>query len=310
MFSYMPAGTPHFVISLEDTIAHGLHSINAAQIQPTVFNVLHNFITEGAFANAEHHPIQLLLIRMFIYWVEILMRNPPLSTIHSPNIHTGEGLLDLLTLYSYVILYPALLLDTYPLMKPTQAVFGTASVMSAEQYQEYKLALHHAVVLNRWMDMKFVIGETNTTSKRMLVHQATRTFDWLCDVSIVHMAGCLAQYRADWLARKRQVTANFTTTTLKQQLRRTLCAYYSAWENNWHTLGDSSDFEISLEVNVLCERFDRRVQDLTYTHFMPWDLLSRGMPYFAKKENHIMAQKKRPALPDEENPRKRPRNDN
>ncbi|KAK7049017.1 hypothetical protein R3P38DRAFT_2764885 [Favolaschia claudopus] len=149
--SYMRAGTPHFVISLEDTIAHGLHSINACQIQATVFNVLHNFITEGSLANAEHRPIQTLLIRIFIYWVHLLTK-PDLDQTHAPNIHTQEGLLDLLTLYSYIVLYPALLLEGYPLIAATNSFLGTPAVMPDDRYQEYMVALHHTAFLNKWID--------------------------------------------------------------------------------------------------------------------------------------------------------------
>ncbi|KAK6987622.1 hypothetical protein R3P38DRAFT_2805801 [Favolaschia claudopus] len=70
MAFYMRPGTPHFVISLEDTIAYGSHTINAAQIQAAVFSVLHNFVTEGFHANAEHRVLQWLLVRMSVFWSE------------------------------------------------------------------------------------------------------------------------------------------------------------------------------------------------------------------------------------------------
>ncbi|KAK7038359.1 hypothetical protein R3P38DRAFT_2770628 [Favolaschia claudopus] len=314
MVFYMRAGTPHFVISLQDTIAHGLHSINAAQIQPTVFNILHNFISEGSFANAEHRPIQSLLIRMFIYWVEVLLREPPLSTRHAPDLYTEEGLLDLLTLYSYVVLYPALLLDGYRKTAASNTELGVPTVMPPDQYREYMLALHYAVVLNKWMDTEHVIGDNQTRKKRLELSETIRSFDWLCDVSITHMAACLAQYRTDWVARTKSqnsgLSANFTAATLKQQLRRSFCGYLSVWDNTSERLHDKFwPLPIRLGPNVLSQIFETKVQGPSITHFMPWDLLSRGMPYFVqkKKGTDLLAVNKRPSSPGEEVPRKRAR---
>ncbi|KAK7024134.1 hypothetical protein R3P38DRAFT_3194854 [Favolaschia claudopus] len=278
MVFYMPAGTPHFVISLQDTIAHGMHSINATQIQPTVFNVLHSFITEGTFANAEHRPIQSLLLRI------------------------------------YVVLYPAINLDAYPMMGPTNAVFGAATRMSPERFQEYMLALNYAVVLNRMIDALYVVGDSTTRTEHLGAHGIPRTFDQLCDISIVHMAVCLAQYRADWLgcsqSKKSDRTPNFTVATLKQQLRRSLCAYQSMWDHNSQELGDIPPITITLEPSVLSQRFDQSVQGPAITHFMPWDLFSRGMPYVIKEEKEEpLLDNKRPRSPGEDVPRKRARNE-
>ncbi|KAK6977637.1 hypothetical protein R3P38DRAFT_3237051 [Favolaschia claudopus] len=274
MAFYMRAGTPHFIISLEDTVASGLHSINGAQIQPAIFTVLHNFVTEGYHANAEHRVIQWLLVRMFIFWAEIIQRERPEMPMHYPSLGTAQGLLDLLTLHSYVVLYPALLLEPYQNMPPTSGLFGTACYMTADRYEEYDFALYAGDCL-------------------------------------VNMACCLTRYRTAWIQSVKEkgddVTEGFTVTALKQQLRRALAAYEYCSTNAAGPLSKFSPQVIHLEEGHLTTAFDAElnedVQTPTHTHFMPWDLQSRPMPFSLKpvaaRAEARPANAKRPATEDD-----------
>ncbi len=69
----MQHGCPHFVISFEDTIAHGIHTIHAAQAETAVQVILHHVVTESDATNASHDAGRWLLVRMYIFWVEKIL---------------------------------------------------------------------------------------------------------------------------------------------------------------------------------------------------------------------------------------------
>ncbi|KAK6984897.1 hypothetical protein R3P38DRAFT_3231302 [Favolaschia claudopus] len=293
MAFYMRPGTPHFVISLEDTIAYGSHTINAAQIQAAVFSVLHNFVTEGFHANAEHRVLQWLLVRMSVFWSELIPLERPAPCVHYPNIGTPDGLLDLLTLHCYLILYPALLIESYQGMSSVPGTFGAAPSMCSTRYQEYDYALYAAACLENWIDThKFVNDRTpGKHPKRGREH----TYTTLLHTSVVNMACCLVRYRTEWIERQRanggSVTAGFTVTAFKQQLHRAMAAYEHCSGGRLGGLSDFSPQNISLKEGRLAELFDGEMEssegtddsapmeegsgESSHTHFMPWDLYSR-----------------------------------
>jgi hypothetical protein len=58
---------------MDDTIAHGVHSIHAAQAEAAVQVILHHVVTEDATTNAMHDSARWLLVRMFIFWAEKIL---------------------------------------------------------------------------------------------------------------------------------------------------------------------------------------------------------------------------------------------
>ncbi|KAK7057337.1 hypothetical protein R3P38DRAFT_3168856 [Favolaschia claudopus] len=295
MAFYMRAGTPHFVISIEDTIAQGLHSVNAAQIQPTVFNILHNVVTEGFHANAEPLAIQWSLVRMLIYWAEIIPRQRPIPAVHFPNVGTADGLLDLLTLISYVVLYPALFPASYAALATSRAKMGSPTTMSETRYREYEVALHSAVYLERWIDLEFNARDiTDNTHSKAGNRPRPPNFMRLASRCIVNMAACLVRYHAAWVARSKaanvDVAPGFTATAFKQQLRRAMAAYQHHREHSSGVLQDFAPQTIVLEECEMTNDFDEALEDATkeWKHFMPWDLDSRAMPYIMRRRPAVM----------------------
>ncbi|KAJ7613364.1 hypothetical protein DFH06DRAFT_1344710 [Mycena polygramma] len=67
MTLYLRAGTIHFVISLTDCAAAGLHSHCASSLSSGIWCSLHNVITDSATTNADHATARSLLVRIFIY---------------------------------------------------------------------------------------------------------------------------------------------------------------------------------------------------------------------------------------------------
>lgn len=167
----MSHGIRHFVISLEDTIAAGVHTIHAAQAEAAVQVVLHHSVTESFSTNASHDSVLWLLVRLYIFWVQNILHrtscahfpryrldfvtadyNPELDHEHVPNIETRRGLLELLFLHSYVVLYPSLNPAAYDSAAPTRNQLGVPLAMEVERYREYEFALLCAVRLGAYLD--------------------------------------------------------------------------------------------------------------------------------------------------------------
>ncbi|KAK6975144.1 hypothetical protein R3P38DRAFT_562864 [Favolaschia claudopus] len=72
---YIPSGAPYFMISIEDTIAVGFHTIHTTQVDRTVPLTLHHIVTEKATGNEQNSSVHWLLIRLFIFWVEMIIRS-------------------------------------------------------------------------------------------------------------------------------------------------------------------------------------------------------------------------------------------
>ncbi|KAK6975088.1 hypothetical protein R3P38DRAFT_3238253 [Favolaschia claudopus] len=185
MAFYMRPGTPHFVISLEDTIAVWITYHQRRPNPGCGVQCAAQLVTEGFHANAEHRVLQWLLVRMSVFWSELIPLERPAPCVHYPNIGTPDGLLDLLTLHCYLILYPALLIESYQGMSSVPGTFrsGAFDVFNAG-YQEYDYALYAAA----WKHPKRGREHTYTT----LLH-----------TSVVNMACCLVRYRTEWIERQR-----------------------------------------------------------------------------------------------------------
>ncbi|KAJ7748257.1 hypothetical protein B0H14DRAFT_2636593 [Mycena olivaceomarginata] len=119
---YMPAFIPHCVMSLTNCIGVGRHGIPASNLSHCVFVTLHNTVVADSMTNANHEPARRLLIRIFIFialaFVDPQNGNPrtnhqssrPTSRMaaHLPDITTSNGVLDLLALRSFIVLFVAL----------------------------------------------------------------------------------------------------------------------------------------------------------------------------------------------------------
>jgi hypothetical protein len=102
----MRAGTIHFVISLDNCAATGLHGHCAAALSAGIWCALHNVMTDNATTNADHATAHWLLIRIFIFQARHLLAH--CSLLHVPDLSEPTHVFDLINLMCFVILFPAL----------------------------------------------------------------------------------------------------------------------------------------------------------------------------------------------------------
>ncbi|KAJ7869764.1 hypothetical protein B0H14DRAFT_3440506 [Mycena olivaceomarginata] len=122
MTLYMPAGIPHCVASMTNCIGLGRHGVPASNLSHCVFVTLHNTVLSESTTNADHEPARRFLIRIFVFvvlaFVDIrnggtaaggLGQHPTARmSAHLPDVTTCHGVLDLLALRSFVVLFSAL----------------------------------------------------------------------------------------------------------------------------------------------------------------------------------------------------------
>ncbi len=65
--SIMKPNTPHSVFTIEHSIAIGGHFYSFANIQQTVFGLVHAFVMDTLVTNTEHPKTRVLLFRMLQY---------------------------------------------------------------------------------------------------------------------------------------------------------------------------------------------------------------------------------------------------
>lgn len=167
--SWMPHGTRHFIMTLEDSLAQGVHTINSAQAAVAVGVLITLTVCDGDATNEPTEPMRWLFVRLFIFWAEKIVggkrATPPLplrllmsmlgasvDLNHFPDVLTREGLMDVLYLASYVILYPSLRPENYPDEQDIDEDMGTALPMPFDRYAEYEYALWMVVQLAAYLD--------------------------------------------------------------------------------------------------------------------------------------------------------------
>lgn len=118
----MPAGIPHCVASMTNCISLGRHGVPASNLTHCVFVTLHNTVLSESTTNTDHEPARRFLIRIFIFvalaFVDIRnggtaagglgQRPTARMSAHLPDVTTCHGVLDLLALRSFVVLFLAL----------------------------------------------------------------------------------------------------------------------------------------------------------------------------------------------------------
>ncbi|KAJ7511094.1 hypothetical protein B0H11DRAFT_1953928 [Mycena galericulata] len=103
----MPPSAVHVVITSEDSIAIGAHMAPACHAERLVDSVNHNTFTSDVTTNVDHAPARRLLLRLWIFTADRLV-GPRTHTEHLPVLTEHQGILDLLALRSFVILYLAI----------------------------------------------------------------------------------------------------------------------------------------------------------------------------------------------------------
>ncbi|KAJ7229924.1 hypothetical protein GGX14DRAFT_383885 [Mycena pura] len=233
---FMPAMIPHCVISITHCIGAGRHGIPAANVSHCVFVSLHNAITAASTTNVDHEPARRFLVRMFIFMALAFtdLRNGadkdskqthrPTDSMrpHLPDLTTSSGIVDVLALRSFVILYLAFEGTRY-----AHAVGGGHSwalPVDTALAQELSFAwmLAHNLVDHITHTFAFATAAPPVNSTAQL----PSSFSEAADIALVTMATSMHHYlKDDYPARKSDLPLGFTPNAFKQQLRRMLIMF-------------------------------------------------------------------------------------
>jgi hypothetical protein len=108
----MRPNTPHYVVTVKDSITHGRHLYTTSCSQSTAQGIIHTFIMTYAVTNALHDDLFTMLRRMMVMWHAFFVNPSPspteLGSLHVPDIASFAGLMDLIALGNLVELNPVL----------------------------------------------------------------------------------------------------------------------------------------------------------------------------------------------------------
>jgi hypothetical protein len=98
----MRPGTPHYVLTLEDSVTLGRHFYSSSTVRATTWSLVHSGILDESITNTRHPETEQLLRRMFWMYVTDYSRSVGAvkgrDSPHSIDPRTTQGLLDIVAL--------------------------------------------------------------------------------------------------------------------------------------------------------------------------------------------------------------------
>ncbi|KAJ7815437.1 hypothetical protein B0H14DRAFT_3476200 [Mycena olivaceomarginata] len=233
---YMPAGIPHCVASMTNCIGLGRHGVPASNLSHCVFVTLHNTVLSESTTNADHEPARRFLIRIFIFVVLAFVdirnggtaagglgqRPTARMSAHLPDVTTCHGVLDLLALRSFVVLFLALNGSKYAYL-----VNGTEKnvlPMGVETAREMSLVWKLAHNIVEHITQTFVF-ETVSSSAPVGARDPS-SFSDAADLALVTMAASMYRYLKEVTSEeKKSLPTGFTAAAFKTQVVRILVMF-------------------------------------------------------------------------------------
>ncbi|KAJ7445565.1 hypothetical protein B0H11DRAFT_2249455 [Mycena galericulata] len=182
---YMASTQIHWVLSLSECIAWGHHFHCVSTMGRSVQSTLHDAITNWATTNANHATARWLMIRIFIFECEHILKRR--TILHVPDVRNKEELWDVVCLLSFVVLYPAL--DAASYESALEVVKGAAPAhrMDVDRFAELMVALGCARRL-----IEFIGKEYEWKAEKY------RDFGEMVQHAVLWMACAMARYKRDW----------------------------------------------------------------------------------------------------------------
>ncbi|KAJ6487974.1 hypothetical protein C8R45DRAFT_1097823 [Mycena sanguinolenta] len=308
---YMPATFPHAVISLTDCIGVGRHGIPISNVSHCVYTTLHNTVVSRSTTNADHKPARRFLIRIFIFIV-LAFVDPHNGADHTrglsartrdhlPDLSISDGVVDLLSLRSFVVLFIALNSSGYAYLVDKSKTDKDLLPVETEAARELSLAWKLAHDLIPFVSKSFTFKKTShglsasandvrtPTSfsdaadvgplvMRFFSHQLSSPFFQL---ALVTMAVSMHRYISG--AEKNTLPRGFNAKAFRKQATRMLVLFelhhsLSPSQRETQLFANPDSKYRPSEVSLSAE-FSRFVDDSTRTFPMlqPWD--STTLPF-------------------------------
>jgi len=97
----MQPNTPHYVLTVEDSIVYGRHMYPSSVSQSIAFGIIHTFILSFGVTNTLHNEMFTFLRRLMAMWYTRYKEEPafdPSTHAHVPNIAKESGLKDVMAI--------------------------------------------------------------------------------------------------------------------------------------------------------------------------------------------------------------------
>ncbi|KAJ7684075.1 hypothetical protein B0H14DRAFT_3534830 [Mycena olivaceomarginata] len=276
---YMPAGIPHCVASMTNCIGLGRHGVPASNLSHCVFVTLHNTVLSESTTNADHEPARRFLIRIFIFvalaFVDIRnggtaagglgQRPTARMSAHILDVTTCHGVLDLLALRSFVVLFLALNGTKYAYLVNGRE--KNVLPMDVETAREMSLVWKLAHNIVEHITQTFVFETVSSSAPLALVTMAASMYRYLKEVTSEE---------------KKSLPTGFTAAAFKTQVVRILVMFdmHKDIDESWrksHLFKDptkedlTSGSVLSREFGVLASESSSSVQN---PMLQPWDTSS------------------------------------
>ncbi|KAJ7301207.1 hypothetical protein DFH08DRAFT_978987 [Mycena albidolilacea] len=287
---YMPAGIPHCVASMTNCIGLGRHGVPASNLTHCVFVTLHNTVLSESTTNADHEPARRFLIRIFIFvalaFVDIRnggtaagglgQRPTARMSAHLPNVTTCHGVLDLLALRSFVVLFLALNGTKYAYLVNGRE--KNVLPMDVETAREMSLVWKLAHNIVEHITQTFVF-ETVSSSAPVGVRDPS-SFSNAADLALLTMAASMYRYLKEATSEeKKSLPAGFTAAAFKTQVVRILAMFdmHKDIDESWrksHLFKDPAKEDLT-SGSVLSQEFVRLASESSSSvqnpMLQPWD---------------------------------------
>ncbi|KAJ7622460.1 hypothetical protein FB45DRAFT_1032127 [Roridomyces roridus] len=221
----MPTPFLHLVITIEDSIGLGRHVVPAANITACVYTALHNTITGSATTNADHESARQFLVRIFIFWtLKLVDRGAPTrrERAHLPDLLRKEGVIDLLALRSFVVLFVALSRSLYKDSAVDQGL-PLSDDMTKELSFAWKQA--HAIVKHVEASYNFEVSSPVNQEEDADSADIPDNFSAAASSLLVNMAASMYFYLVDEYDEKRKEKDGFTPSAFSLRLGQSLAMF-------------------------------------------------------------------------------------
>jgi hypothetical protein len=81
-FRFMKPNTPHYVVTVENSITYGQHFYSASMISKSIFGIVHSFVLGIGATNTLHDSTRIFLHRIMAMWQDFFSSSEPCPGVY------------------------------------------------------------------------------------------------------------------------------------------------------------------------------------------------------------------------------------
>ncbi|KAJ8085909.1 hypothetical protein PM082_023946 [Marasmius tenuissimus] len=239
----MPPNTPHFVVTVVDSVVEGGHFYCSSTIQKSCFGIFHVTASYRHVTNNDHSKIRYVLVNILNYWSRYMMNSPKYEsnlhdqhfdpTLDIPIVSTRDGLLQFLSLVNIVYLGTVLCPERYDI-----AVLKGAEKAKVEKTLSeflnplYTTSRIYADAALDWLQTRYSVVSTETGED---------CWDEVRYGYLVDQARTLVHHRHLWEGENAVagVSPNLTAAAIEEKITSDFGQYDATLKKLWDDASDS-----------------------------------------------------------------------